>query len=326
MPACRSASVAPAMSAQCAAGVAALPLVGEVDRPGAGPGARVGGQRLAVRRAVAAGVPAGGRVDRHARVGTEAARVAARVLAVTSTHDRVTDVAAGQDVLAVATGDVDAVGAVVVAALPLVGVADRACRPSVPGSAVSVAVLERARDGREDPCWPAGAAWAGAVWAEPLSGRCRRRTSRSRRRFSTCPMSLWVQRVGRVGRPEDVGAGRSVIHRSAATGRRKSIGVGARPAAGVGGQRVAVERGARDRRRVDVRRGELRAPRPWRCEAIISLSAALVAVTTTTMAPPMSAETRSYVAPVAPAMSAQIVPPSVAALPLVRRRSAARCR
>ena len=183
------------VGAVVARGVAALPLVGEVDRAGAGPRAGVGGQRLAVERR------AGGRRACRSSAGGSTATLAPGTEVATSSpgavgrgdldHDRVADVGGRQVVgRAGGAGDVGAVRAVGVAALPLVRVGERVgAGPACRWSALSVEPSSSVpRDDRDDRV--AG----GAAWARRGLGRAALRAAadvaaRSRRPWRTWSMS-----------------------------------------------------------------------------------------------------------------------------------------
>ena len=132
-----------------AVGVAALPLVGVGDRRRAGPGSVDGGQRLAVLEH--AGDRRDERVDRRrglrrSRLRRVAGHAAATVGRGHDDAQDVVDVAGHQRVGGVDRAeDVDAVGAVLVAALPLVGEVER--RGAGPGAGVARSASRR-RAGR----------------------------------------------------------------------------------------------------------------------------------------------------------------------------------
>ena len=208
--------VAPAMSdAAGAVGVAALPLVLELERAGAVPRAGAGGQR----RAVLGGAgehrrgrwETGGAGSITALGALVAVCVPASFVAVTTACDDVADVVRAERVRGAGrAGDVDAVGAVGVAALPLVRRSRTGrCRPRCPGrrSASRRPPSCPTRPGR--PCSTGGAAATTAVGTVVTSRRARV-VGRGHDGLHDVADVAGAERVGRAGLAGDVDAAAAV--------------------------------------------------------------------------------------------------------------------
>ena len=236
--------------------VAALPLVLVGQRPGARPGAGIGGQRPA--DVLVAGDGRRRRVGR--RRGQEGAGRARRAVAAAvvgrghDDHDSVALVIVAERVAVVGRAvDVLAVVAVLVAALPLVGVGDR--RRAAPGAGAGrqrPTQLHGARDDRRGRVVRRRSADRGGGDRRG-DGDVGDRVGGGHDHGDRVPDVVPARRVGVVRGAGDVGAvdavGVAALPLIRVVDRQR-----AGPGPGLGGERATVGRGARDARRHRVHR------------------------------------------------------------------------